>query len=475
MKNALLSAMLIVMASAASASVATDTLSYENFGKILIYKPSHAPESVVLFVSGENGWKPGLSELALQLTSQGAIVVGIDERIYLKNRDKQHENCLYPAGDFENLSLYLQKKYSIRNYFKPILLGYSSGGTLVYGTLAQAPANTFKGAVAIAFTPDMASTKPLCEGSGLKIHPLKAANFWHLDPCSKITAPFVAISGVNDKVFSNMEMTAFLKSIPASELLVVSQAEHTLVMPKDWIPQLLKAYHKIQESTSYPDVAAAGSQAVKRKDPHPDTELPLVVLPAAGDDAMPLVVFISGDGGWTSFDQGVAEKLVAKSCPVVGIDAQKYFWERRTPDKTAAEICKILNVYLEAWNKKSFILCGYSFGADIVPFLLTRIPAELRPRLKSAVMISPDTKADFEIHVADMLNLGSHTDTYDVPAELRENPSGIKAVCIFGSEEDSKDQKYFTTAGANIRLLPGNHHYGNNFDAIAREILYSMK
>jgi hypothetical protein len=32
------------------------------------------------------------------------------------------------------------------------------------------------------------------------------------------------------------------------------------------------------------------------------------------------------------------------------------------------------------------------------------------------------------------------------------------------------DQKYFEAEGAKISLLPGNHHYGNNFDAIAGEI-----
>jgi len=47
----------------------------------------------------------------------------------------------------------------------------------------------------------------------------------------------------------------------------------------------------------------------------------------------------------TSFDQSVYEKSVAGRAPVVGLDAPKYFWQARTPDKTAAEINKVLRCY----------------------------------------------------------------------------------------------------------------------------------
>ena len=53
--------------------------------------------------------------------------------------------------------------------------------------------------------------------------------------------------------------------------------------------------------------------------------MPLTLIPAAINENLPLAFFISGDGGWTSFDQTVCEKLAEKGIPVVGLDAQKIF------------------------------------------------------------------------------------------------------------------------------------------------------
>jgi len=88
--------------------------------------------------------------------------------------------------------------------------------------------------------------------------------------------------------------------------------------------------------------------------------------------------------------------------------------------------------------------------------------------------MSPDPKGDFEIHVADMLSLGSSSDNYDVLAELKKS-SEKNVVCIFGQEESIELPKEFKTAGAKTKLLSGNHHYQNDFDAVAREIYSTFK
>ena len=91
--------------------------------------------------------------------------------------------------------------------------------------------------------------------------------------------------------------------------------------------------------------------------------------------------------------------------------------------------------------------------------------------LKAMIMMSPDTKADFEIHVSDMLSFGNSHDTFDVVSELRKSKARVHSVCIFGSEEDSQPARLFEAAGATIRILPGQHHYGNDYNAIVNEIL----
>ena len=132
-----------------------------------MYCPSAHPAHVVLFVSGDGGWNLGVFDMARELAALDALVVGVDITYYLKQLERSSEPCVYPAADFELLSKYVQKKLGFPQYITPVLMGYSSGATLVYATLAQAPGNTYLGAVSLGFCPDLALSKPFCRGSGL--------------------------------------------------------------------------------------------------------------------------------------------------------------------------------------------------------------------------------------------------------------------------------------------------------------------
>jgi type IV secretory pathway VirJ component len=476
MKNILFVISLILLVPPISKAGNTDSLKYGSFGKVHIYKPSRTPDAIVMFVSGDGGWNQLPIKIGKQLVAQGAMVVGINIHDFMVNKMAQHEKCYYPAGDFEELSLYLQKKYKFKNYLKPILMGYSSGATLVYGILAQAPANTFKGAIAMGFCPDIASIHPLCTTNALKQHPLRPGSpIWLLEPTENLTAPFIAINGLDDKVCDYKNTEAFMKKVNTGELIGVPKAGHGLSVQKNYLPHLIDSYNKIKKSASYSEMVSAKHQSMAAQQAEKlSTDLPLILLPVTRNDSLPLLVFISGDGGWTSFDQGVCEKLVEKGIPVIGLDAQKYFWEARAPDVTAAELTKVIHHYLAAWNKKSFVLCGYSFGADVIPFMVTRLPGDLKYMIKSVVMMSPDTKGDFEIHVADMLSLGSSSDKYNVLAEVKKSSALSHISCIFGKDEESETPKLFKASGAEIKLLPGSHHYNNDLGTLAQEIINSF-
>ena len=163
---------LLFALSSSTYALTIDSLNYGIFGKIIVYHPVKPPTSVVLFVSGDGGWNNGVISMAKDIASQGALVLGIDAKTYKNGLARSKAECYYPAADFERLSLMIQKKYKFTTYAKPILVGYSYGATLIYGILAQSPANTFKGAIALGFCPDIEIKKPLCKGSGLTQHVL---------------------------------------------------------------------------------------------------------------------------------------------------------------------------------------------------------------------------------------------------------------------------------------------------------------
>jgi type IV secretory pathway VirJ component len=457
-----------------SGALTTDSMEFGAFGKIVIYKPAKTPESVVLFISGDGGWNKGVIDMAKKVLAQGSLVAGIDIRHYYKNLKKRNQQCHYPAGDFEELSMVLQKKYMIPEYLKPILVGYSSGATLAYGILAQSPSNTFKGVISLGFCPDIEIDKPLCDGTGLSWHALKEGVSYYLEPSEKITAPFIVLQGMKDQVCDFKQTQKYMQVMKLGELVVLPEVGHGFSVTANWLPQFITAYKKIIAAPTYQEkVTSQNPLLVSQKLIPLPYDFPLTIIPTAIKDTLPFAFIISGDGGWTSFDQSYGENLAVKGIAIVGLDAQKYFWNPKTPEQTANDIYKAIEHYMQLWNKKSFILVGYSFGADIVPFIANRIPLSMKSSLKAVFSLSPDLKGDFEIHVTDILSFGSSKDTYNVPEEIKLAKK-VHPVCFFGDQEDIAVRKQFLETGAKIIILSGSHHYNNDFSGIAEAIYTSI-
>jgi len=450
-------------------AVTVDSLKYGIFGKVILYHPVKTPNSVVLFVSGDGGWKNGVINMAKDLANQGALVLGIDAKTYKGGLSRLHTDCYYPAADFERISLMIQKKYKFNTYTKPVLVGYSYGATLIYGILAQAPANTFKGAIALGFCPDIELKKPLCKGGGLTQHVLKpGVSFW-LERTDHLTAPFIVLNGFKDETCPFAATAAFLKGMPMAELVNLPKVGHGFSIADNWLPEFNKAYQKVLNAPSFAERKETANTALKRVKIYAGN-LPLTVVPAVKSDNLPMVLMISGDGGWTSFDQSLAEALSEKGLTVIGLDAQKYFWNARTPDQTASDLSKALSHYLEQFGKQRFVLAGYSFGASVVPFVADRLPAELKPHLSAVWCLSPDVTADFEIHILDMLSLGSNAETYNVLNEVKKIKN-IPVTSFFGKGEGTEIPVQFAKAGLKTDIIPGDHHFGNDFNGIADTFL----
>ena len=115
----------------ASASRAVaEKISHGRFDDIRLYRPMGEPRQVVLFLSGDNGWDGAVLEMTRALVERGALVVGIDTPRLFENLDADGGGCVFPDGDLENLSHYVQGYTRLSTYHTPLLLGYSSGATL---------------------------------------------------------------------------------------------------------------------------------------------------------------------------------------------------------------------------------------------------------------------------------------------------------------------------------------------------------
>jgi type IV secretory pathway VirJ component len=181
----------------------------------------------------------------------------------------------------------------------------------------------------------------------------------------------------------------------------------------------------------------------------------------------PVAMILSGDGGWFSFEQAIANNLGTFGVPTIGIDTRKYFWNRKTPEKTASDMAELLNYYGREWGKKKFVLIGYSYGAELVPFIITLLPQQIKSGVMSAVLLSPAETTDFEVHISNMLDLGNRQNTYNVIEEIKKLEK-INTICIFGQNEKSPMPGLLKSSSAKFVFIPGDHHYHGNATLIVK-------
>jgi type IV secretory pathway VirJ component len=201
-----------------------------------------------------------------------------------------------------------------------------------------------------------------------------------------------------------------------------------------------------------------------------DPKLPVVITRAKFENKdQPFVILISGDGGWYGFEQTMADLFAATGIPTVGLNARRYFWNRRTPEETTADMVSLINFYRKEFGKNKYILIGYSQGAEIFPFVINLLPPNIKSGIVSAVLLSPQMTTDFEVHLTNMMGIGNPQNKYKVPDEIAKIRD-IQTLCIFGEGEKSQLPALLANTQIKISIVPGDHHYKNDIALIIRTI-----
>jgi type IV secretory pathway VirJ component len=337
-------------------------------------------------------------------------------------------------------------------------MGYSSGATLVYGILAQARPGTFIGGISIGFCPDIELPKKLCEVNGLTVTEDVPGKRYLLDPDNELGNTWIVLNGQLDKICNYPAVVEFMSKTKNAELVTLPKVGHGFSKWNDFMPQWKDAFKRLIEKYEKDKPPVVNLDEVKN--------LPVIITNSKiQDKKAPLALLISGDGGWYGFEQQIADNLGINGIPTIGLDSKKYFWKRRTPEETAIDIAKALNFYSKEWGREKFVLIGYSLGAEIVPFIVNRLTPELKSRVQSAVLLSPATTTDFEIHISNMLGMGNRNNTYNTINEII-NMQSIPTLIIFGDGEKTQIPELLNGKAVMIRKIPGDHHYKFNLPLI---------
>jgi type IV secretory pathway VirJ component len=462
--------------------VTAQTLAHGRFKHLTVYSPHGAPRGFVLYLSGADGWTAARAERGQALAALGAMVVGIDTRELTSSLEDDGASCVFPDGDLENLSHFVQAYYHLPTYLSPILTGEAAGATLAYATLVQAPANTFAGAVSVGFCPGLAMRKPLCKGSGVEFTP--RADGVEFLPSPHLTDPWVVLGGAaagdakaTGLACSSDAVTRFVAQMPAARQLA---APPTAVTGGAWPPAYAAEFDTLLGR--FAPTAAAIPDALK--------DLPIVAVPAhsaaaaapgaaapgaaaSGAAGPPEVtdtfaIMLSGDGGWAGLDKEVAAALADQNIPVVGLDSLRYFWSPRTPDGLAADLDRMIGVYRQLLGRQRVMVIGYSQGADVLPFAINRLRPSLRAQVVLAAVMGMSEHALFEFHVSSWI-----ADDDSGPPTLPEvqRITGMKVLCIYGDQEDDSLCPKLDAGKVTVVKLKGGHHFDGNYAGLAKTIL----
>ena len=440
----------------AAHSAQTQTLSHGRFRNLALLRPAGEVSEVVLLLSSTPS-DPAAEEAAIALADRGAVVVVIDAQQFERELLADGADCVYPDGDLENLSRFVQAYLRLPGYHLPMLVGVGASASFVYAMLAQAPADTFAGAISIGFCPTLSLQKRLCSGEGLKLLGDSPGAPVNLSPGSRASAPWRVLQGESDRTCSVAQVRAFMADDQHAKVVALPDVAHDYRRPERWISQLQSAFDEL-------------SALSPRPRPAPDElqDLPVVEVRArsAGDA---FAVLLSGDGGWAGIDKDLAAWLAARGVAVVGLDSLRYFWTARTPAQTAHDVERIIEHYARQWGRRRVLLIGYSQGADVLPFVINRLGDATRERVQLIALLSPGLAASFEFHLSSWTG-GDEGDHPIRPEAQKLNAT--RTLCIYGEDDEKESLCPQLTPGVmRVQRLPGGHHFNGAYDEVAALIL----
>jgi len=205
--------------------------------------------------------------------------------------------------------------------------------------------------------------------------------------------------------------------------------------------------------------AALAAPAAARAQAGALGDLPLVEVPVRGQPAGGLIaVLLTADGGWVTLDRGVAAGLAADGVPVVGWSSLDYYRRPRTPELASADLARVLRHYLDTWGGRRVLLIGYSFGADVLPLLVNRLPGDLRARVAGVALIGFSSAAVFEFHASEWVGL-VRGHQYPTLAEARRL-GDLPLLCVYGEEDHDEACGRLGMANATLLAIASGHRMG---------------
>lgn len=415
-------------------------------GQVRIYPAWLRAKGFVYLFSGTHGWSTADEESARDLARSGRLVMGIDTPQFLQWTNEHGDGCVYMPGLLEDFSRAWQRKAGNAQYLAPAVLGHDLGATLVYMAQIQAPPTAFSAAVAIDPETTIWLHRPFCE------HTAAATDVSGQTLKAEPPGRNVPLQMILDSTATSSQRQ-FANAIAAG----AGKTAPTEGGAAPWHRLYTQALDRMEAENSRSGVA----------------DLPLAEVRAQSDCGHGFAILYSGDGGWRDLDRSLADILASKGLSVVGVDVLRYYWQEKSPEIAARDLARIMSHYAASWHCNKVVLIGFSFGADVLPFMVSRLPPELRQQVSLITLLSPERTTAFEVEVNGWLG-GKPKAGVPIAPEMKKL-SGIPVQCFYGADEADGSLCTDKAAGAlNVVAKSGGHHFDQNYAEVADEILAAI-
>jgi type IV secretory pathway VirJ component len=425
---------------------------YPGIGEVLHLHQETAQKGVLLLLSDEEGIGKELQQQAQIYAAKSYWVSLIDSRNLQR---MSAEGCLSLPQQFHALVTDITARQPQLRGLKPMLLGKGIGAGFSYIALAQSPVGSYHAGLSVDFCPTLTTAMPICAERALESEEWLGQH--KLLPNANLAASWYLFQTAK----ANCEASAvqdFIQALPTAKWNALGNDAHRLTQELDamlnWLdPRLNSQTASSNQTGKYPLVE---------------------VIPDQAGSQDYFVLLLTGDGGWAELDKRLAEHFAQAGIATVGFDALSYFWRKRHPHEVSAAINEVLNDYLHKWSKSRVVLVGYSFGADVLPYVIEGLPAVQRGRIKHASYLGLSAYAHFEFYLTNWLS--SETRKSDYPTRVAlERLTQVPGSCVAGTEDSSSICSQLNSNNLAVIMLPGDHHYAGDYRRLAETLLNTWR
>jgi dienelactone hydrolase len=241
-------------------------------------------------------------------------------------------------------------------------------------------------------------------------------------------------------------------------------------------------HHVTQEELSH-EVKHSTFQATIRSGPALDLQLYQQEHAAN----QPLVLFTSGDGGWSPFCADIAAHIAASGMTVVGIDAKSYLVDFASPQKpiTAEELTRDYNAIARVSSerpgiddKAPVVLAGWSLGAGFSVIVATQ--PELTFPVGRILAISLPMYGELAWQASDAIIYVTHGTPHEKVFDVHQYLKKLKQTPIVFLNATNDENAPFREAQSLYESTPGTKHLyavkarGHHFEGGEKEFYQDL-